>query len=135
MTNDQPLAEILHALLAGDRRTRPLARPGIRLGALTAARQVLAMPFAAVALDFLEARDVRTFQAAERPFDQIFLVEQNRDLGNLLVGEFFRPSLWIDLELLTYFQRGRRPDPANVAQGDVGRLIRRNVNALNTGHM
>ncbi len=65
--------------------------------ALAAARQVLAVPFAAVALDFLEAGDVPAFDTAERPFDQVVLVEDDRDFRDFLVVERIRPrrgSMW-----------------------------------------
>src|SRR5256885_1643190 len=94
------LSQVLDALLAGDRLADALAGAGVRLAALAAARQVLAVPLAAVRLDLLQPGDVARLLPAERPFDQVFPVEQRRDLGDLVVVEFLRAPLRVDVQLL-----------------------------------
>jgi len=90
--------------------------------------------FTAVAFDFLEPRDVRPFLPTEWPLNEVLLVEQRGDLGDLSVREFLGSTLWVDVQLLAHFDGCSRSEPADVPQGDVGRLVRRDVNALDTGH-
>src|SRR5262245_36785032 len=129
-----PLAEVLHALLPGDRLARALAGPGVRLAALAADREVPAVPGPAVAANVFQPLDVRSLGSAQGPFDQVFPVEDGRDPGDLVVGQFLGPPLRVDAGLVTQPQGKSRPDPSQVAKANVGRLVRRQVNALDTGH-
>src|SRR5258708_1355733 len=106
---------VLDALLAGDRLANALAAAGVGLGALAAARQVLAMPLAAVRLDLLEPRDVARFLPAKRALDQVIAVEQRGNASDLVVREILRPALRVDVQLLAHLERRRPTQPADVA--------------------
>jgi hypothetical protein len=92
------------------------------------------VPLAAVRLDLLEPGDVARLEPPQRPLDEVLAVEDRRDPGDLVVAELLRPPLRVDVQLGTHLQGRGRPQPTDIPQGDVRRLVRRDVNALDTGH-
>ena len=128
------LPQILDALLPGDRLTDTLTGTSVGLGSLAAARKILAVPLATIALDFLEAGDIRRLEAPQRPFNKVIQIQERCDPTDFIVVQFFGATLWINIQLLAHFQCGGWPKPADVPQGNMGRLVWRDVYALNTGH-
>src|SRR5207244_2882964 len=107
---------------------------GVGAGALAAGRQAAAVAEAAVRADVAQPGDVLLHLAAERALDGVLAVEQRGQPADLFVGEFLGPPLRVDAGLLAQAQGQRRPDAVDVAQRNVGRLVVRNVHALDTRH-
>src|SRR5262245_13797851 len=72
------LAEIFHALLAGDCLLRALPRPGIGPCTLAADWQPQSMPHAPVAFNIAQAADVLAHLATKLTFDNIVLFKNRR---------------------------------------------------------
>src|SRR4051794_34051424 len=104
-------AHFLDALLAGDRLAGPLAGPGVGPGPLAVDREPLAVPQAAVAADVAEPGDVLLDLAAELPLDDVLVVEQGRQLGQLVLGQLAGALVGIDRGPLAELRREERPDP------------------------
>ena len=88
-------------LLAGNRDCLTLAGAGVCLGALTTDRETLLMTATAVAVDFLEAFDIRRDLTSKVTFDDVFL-ELLADLVELLFGEGLDLASAVDSECFEY---------------------------------
>src|SRR5262245_1780100 len=129
------LPHLLHALLARDGLAGALAGAGVGLGSLAAHRQAAAMAHAAVATDVFQPFDILLRLPLQRALDdEVLLVEETRDAGEVLVRHLAGLALWVDAGHLAQLTRSRRSDADKVAQRDVGRFVRRNVHAHQTGH-
>src|SRR5262245_32522172 len=129
------LPHLLDALLAGDGLARPLAGAGVGLGPLAAHRQPLAVAGAAVAVDVAQARDVLLHLPAQRALDGVLAVEDAHQPADLVVGQFLGLALRVEPRLVAQLPRRRRADPVEVAQRNVRRLVARDIDALDTGHL
>ena len=112
-----------------------LTGAGIRLTSLATNREILPVPLAAVTLDFFKTLNVAAIETSQGPFDEVFLVDGAGEFGDFVVGEIFGPALGIDPELGAQFERCRRADALEVSQTDMGRFVRRDVDALKTRHV
>src|SRR6478752_1830529 len=86
-------------LLAGDRLGRTLAGAGIRVGALTADRQALAVTQAAIAGQVHQTLDVHRVFAAQVALDGEVLVDRFTDREHFGVGQLVDPAGVIDAHL------------------------------------
>src|SRR5262249_3864364 len=128
-------ALVLDALLARDGLARALAGARVGPGALPADRQAAPVPEPAEAADVAQAGDVLLRLAGQRPLGRVLAVVDVGDPGGLLSGQLLRPAQGGDPRLLAHLQGRRRPDADDVAQGDVRRLVGRQVHTENTRHV
>src|SRR5882724_1504044 len=127
-----PFAKLL--LLAGDRLGRPLARPRIGVGALTAHRQAAAMTQAPIAAEIHQPLDVDAGLAAKIALDDIVAVDHFADLQNFLVAQLIDPAILGDLDLFDDLGRALLADAMDVLKRDQDALVGGDVHAGNTGH-
>src|SRR5687767_3239175 len=97
--------QVLDALFAGDGLADALAGTGVRLRALAADGQALAVTQAAVAADVAKPRDVLLDAAAEGTLDHEVLVEVAVDLGDLVLGQRARLAAGVDVEVVAHLDR------------------------------
>src|SRR5690606_28200665 len=71
----------------------------------------------------------------QSPLDNQFIVQQIIDPLNVVVTEITRLRTRIDLQLLADLDRSRLPHTVQVLQRNVGRLVVRDVDTLNTWHL
>ena len=77
------------------------ASAGIRVSALAADRESLAVTNATVAVDLLEALQIEWQFPAEVAFDNVVVgLDVGDDGTQLLVGQFTGAGIWIDINLL-----------------------------------
>src|SRR5688572_24305218 len=128
------LSELLHALLARHRLPGPLPRTRVRAGPLSAHRQALDVPGAAVALDLLEAAHVLRDLPAQLALDDELLLDERGDPAELLVRERLGLLARIDAQLVQDAV-GRDPsDPVDVGERDPDLLLGRNVDSDDARH-
>src|SRR5215475_3952571 len=122
-----------HLLLAGDRLRRSLAGARIGVGALSADRQVAAMPQPAIAAEILQPLDVELDLAPQIALDDVVAVDHLADLQHFLVGELRHPPLRRDVHLVHDLLGLLAPDAMDVLQRDHHALVGRNVDTSDTG--
>src|ERR1044072_7990154 len=86
-------------LLAGDRLGRTLAGAGVRVGALTADRQALAVTQAAVAGQVHQTLDVHRVFATQAALGGLCTVERLADLQDFRVGQLIDTTGVLDAHL------------------------------------
>ena len=92
------------------------------------------MPKSPVTADILEPGDVLLNLPAEWAFHRVLPVQDACQSTDVVVAELFRPALRVDLGLIAQAQSDGWPHAVDIAQGDVGRLVGRNVNTQDTRH-
>src|SRR4051812_15501313 len=117
-------SQFLHALLAGDGLARTFAGAGVGAGALAADGQAAAMPQAPVAANIAEPGDVLLDLAAEEALDLELVLQQLGDAGDVIVAELAGAPVRVDVQPVADLDRGGRPDPVQVTQRNVRRLVR-----------
>src|SRR5690606_15918459 len=122
-------------LLAGDRLGRALTGPRIGVRTLAANRQTAAMTQAAIAAEIHQPLDVHRHLAPQIALDHVVAVDRLADLQHLSVGELVHPPLWRNTDLLADLLRELGSDTVNILESDDDALLRRNVNASDTGHV
>ncbi|CCB65768.1 protein of unknown function [Hyphomicrobium sp. MC1] len=121
-------------LLTGDRNSLALAGAGVRVRALTANGEALAVTKTAVATEVHQALDVGLNFAAEIAFDRVIAVDGFTDLQDLSVGQLIDAALRRDAALLTNLFREFGANAMNITQRDFNALACRNVDACDAGH-
>jgi hypothetical protein len=86
------LAEVLDALLPGDRLSRSFSGPSIRLGTLTANGQRLAVPHAAIAFNFSKPANILSQLTTQRTFDRVVAFQQRSNPTKLILMDVTRGS-------------------------------------------
>src|SRR5690606_8667506 len=111
-----------------------LARACVGLGTLTAQRQAAAMAEAAVATDVHQTLDVHRGFATQIALDGegVHLVTHLLELG---VAEILDLLAVCDATGVADQTGAGAPDTEDRGQADFGVLVRRNVDACNTGHL
>src|SRR5262249_40411248 len=92
-----------------------------------------AMPEAAVAADLHQPLDVGRALAAEVALHREVRVDVRAQPGDLGVGEVTHLGVLIDAQLAAHLLRGRAADAVDVPEADLGPLLRREVDACDTG--
>src|SRR5580692_4786987 len=92
------------------------------------------MTATAVAADVAQAGDVALNRPPQTALDHVIAIQDGSNPGHVVVAELLCFPLRIDAGLIADADGQRRPDSLQITQGNMGRLIRRDVNALNTGH-
>src|SRR3954468_19334324 len=128
------LRSLRDLLLAGDRAARTLLRARVRMRALTADRQTLAMADATVGADVHQSLDVHRDFGAERAFDLEITVDHLAKLRHVGVGQITNPEIRIDTRLLENLAGTAAADSKNVRQSDLDLLLSREIDARNTSH-
>jgi hypothetical protein len=103
-------------------------------GALAAGGQVLAMPFAAVALGVLQPLDVLLDLPAQGALHRVVGVDLGGDRGQLLVVKRVRPALAVDAALGQDVVGHLRSDAVDVAEREADLLLLGDVDAGDAGH-
>src|SRR5687767_3699476 len=126
----------LNRLLLGDRTlARALPRAGVRLGPLTAHRQVAPMAQAAPAADFHQPLDVHRDLLAEVSFDAPLLFDDAADLAHIVFREVLHADVGADARFRQDVVRALAPDPVDISQPDFDALGARQINTGNTCHI
>src|SRR5579863_6356203 len=122
-------------LLLGDRSfARTFARPGVRVCALPADRQVAAMAESAIGADFDESLDVHRNFLAQIALDQALLLDDRANAVDLFFAEVLDLLHRLDLRFVENASRARMADPVNIGQRDVDVLLAGKIHACNTCH-
>jgi hypothetical protein len=130
----QQLAFLFHTLLTGNRLTRPLARPGIALRALTPHGQPPSVPKSAVARDIPQTGNVLRHLPTELTSHDVVAIDDLRDPTQLIFAQLvgfgrpFNPSLF-ENQL-----RRILPDSRDVRQGNPDCFVIRNIYTHYTRH-
>ncbi|MPN52755.1 hypothetical protein SDC9_200417 [bioreactor metagenome] len=93
------------------------------------------MPDAAVAVDLLEPADVGHDHAAQIAFDDDFGLQHHRNRSDVFVGQVFGAKVGRNIELGDDLLGDRRPDPIEIAQGELDLFITRDVNPNDAWHI
>src|SRR5450756_1932076 len=115
--------EFLHALLAGDRLTRALARTGVGTGTLAADRQTATVAAATVARVVLEPLNVLLHLPTQGAFDHEAAVDDVHDAADLIFVEFLGLFHRIDVGFREDLHRVHRADAVDVTQADADLLV------------
>jgi hypothetical protein len=97
-------------------------------------RQTAPVPDASVAIDIAKSRDILLHGAPQLTLDDKFAVEERRQPADVVVGHLARFALGIDSCLIAKAKSQRRPNAVQIAQRNVRRFIRRNINTEDTRH-
>src|SRR5262245_35509484 len=92
------------------------------------------MADAAVAADITQADDVLLHLATERPLDRVLAVEDAGQTADLVLGKIFRAALRVHFRLGAKLQGRGAANSVNVPQGNMRRLVGRNIHSQNTRH-
>ena len=112
-----------------------LACAGVGGSALSADRQSAQMADAPITFDGLKPLQVDADFASQVAFDDVFAVLDGVDnLGELRLGQVFRPDIGADLGLFEDDLGIGGADAIDVAQRDVDAFLGRNFNADDTCH-
>src|SRR5262249_9613263 len=101
---------------------------------LAAHRQTAAVAQTTIAADVAQPGDVLEYLPLQRPLDGVFLVEDGRQPADLVVRQLLGTPLRIDARLFADAQRQGRADTVDVTEGNMRRLIARQVHTQNTRH-
>src|ERR1700749_1506623 len=123
-----------HFLFAGDRLGGTFARARVRVGALTANREVLAVPQAAIAAQVHQTLDVHRDFAAEITLDEIIAVDHFADLDGFGFGQVMDAAVSGDADLLHDLARLRGPDSMDIAEADFDPLLGWDIDAGDACH-
>src|SRR6202000_3197322 len=118
-----------HFLLAGDRLGGTFARARVRVGTLTANREVLAVTQAAIAAQVHQALDVHRDFAAQITFDEIVAVDHFADLDGFGFGEVMDTAVRRDADLLHNLACLGGTDSMDVAEADFDPLLGWDIDA------
>src|SRR3954466_12305217 len=122
-------------LLAGNGLLRPLAGPGVGLGALAVHGQAAAVPDALVAADLDLAADVLRHLAAQVALDLVVGVEPVAQLDQVLVAEVLHADVGRDPGLAQRLLRAGTADAVDVGERDLEPLLAGEVDAGKTCHV
>src|SRR5438132_3446456 len=122
-------------LLAGDRPGRPLARPRVRMGALTAHRQPFAVAQPAVAAEIHQPLDVHCNLPPQAALDRVFAVDQLADAQHSVIGHLVHAPLDRNPDPAADLESLGPPDPVDVGQPDRDPLLIWDVDASNPRHL
>src|SRR4051812_47773597 len=117
------LRSLRNLFLTSDRATRTLLRACVRVRALTANRQALAMADATVRADIHQSLDVHRDFRAERALDLEIPVDHLAKLRHVGVGQIANTKVRVDARLLENFAGAAAADPKNVRQSDLDLLL------------
>ncbi|MPN02033.1 hypothetical protein SDC9_149246 [bioreactor metagenome] len=121
--------------LAALRALGSLARAGVLLGALSANRQALTVPYAAVATDLDQSLDVHRGFAAKIALHLEIVVDVVSELRNIAFSEVAYANVGVDAGRGQYFQSGPVADPIDIGQTVFDPFVSGKVNARNTCHI
>jgi len=97
---------------------------------LTAHRQTLAVPDAAVTINPLETLQITLYVATQITLDFDLVVRDRvNDLVQLLRRKIFRADIWIDIRLFENAPGSAKTDPIDVRQRDLDAFLRWNFNS------
>ena len=114
---------------------RALAGAGVGAGALAADRQAAAVADATIAIDRLEAFEVRGDFAAKVTFEHPFVLRDDvENLVELLLREILRSHIGIEPDFFHELIGTGGPDPVDVTEGIRDFLLRGNIDAEETRH-
>src|SRR5262249_45270568 len=113
---------------------RPLAGPGVGVGALAADRQTLPVAQAAIAAEVHEPLDVHGDLTAEIALDLVVGLDDLADGAGLLLGEVLGPGGQGDARLGHDVLGGLVADPVDVLEGDHHPLGGGKVDAGDASH-
>src|SRR5262249_19688677 len=121
-------------LLARDGLPRTLTRARVRVRALAAHREVLAVPQAAIAPEVDEALDVLRRLAAQIALDLEVRVDLAADAIHLVVGQIVGLATRVDLGASADAERRGATDPVDVRERDLHALVARQIDAGDSCH-
>src|SRR4051812_39778253 len=124
----------LGLLLAGDGPLRALAGTGVRLGALTADGQALAVPAALVAADLDLATDVGLDLTAKVTLDLVVRFDRVAELHELLVAQLVDPHVRVDASRGQKLLGAGTADAVDVGECDLHALVTREVDTNEACH-
>src|SRR5437763_12617474 len=113
---------------------RPLASPGIGMGALSANRKIAAVTAATVAANFDQPLDVHRDIFAQVAFDAAFVLDRLTDVVHFLFGEVLNLLVGIHVSCRQDARGAWISDAIDVSQRDVHMLVAWKINACNTCH-
>src|SRR5579864_4451148 len=113
---------------------RSLARPGVRVRALAAYRQVAPVAQAAVALNFDQPADVHLDLLAEIAFDAALGFNGLAQLIDFFLGQILDLLGLVHVRLGAKRPRARLPDAIDRREADPDTLVQRKIYSSNTCH-
>src|SRR6476620_257815 len=122
-------------LLAGDRPRRALAGARVGVRALAAHRQTTAMAQAAIAAQIHQPLDVHRYLAPEVAFDGVVAIDGLADLQDFGIGKLVHAARFGNADLAADVLGELGTDAVDILERNNNALLRRNVNASNTGHV
>jgi len=106
-------------------------RVRIRLGALSAYRQVAAVPHPAPAADFHQPLDVHRDFLAQVALDPALLLDDTADLADVVLRQVLDADVGTDARRGQDVVRALPPDPVDVGQADFDPLGARKIHSSN----
>src|SRR5687768_17701749 len=120
--------------LSGDCLRRALARARIRMGALTAGRQTLTVPEAAVCAEIHEALDVHGHFTPQVALHDVVAVDHLAYLKNLGIGKLIDPLTVGQVDLFADFPGIHRANAMNITQGNDDAFVCWYIDTCNSSH-